>query len=489
MGRWGGTVTQGCATHGWSARKSERMDDHEWFARSWVDPDSFAAPDSPYGGGGPGGFSHRQPLGSVPTPYTQGTAGVSAESDPVGFATRYAKRKVRAFFEDVVSAPTWDRLQYLAEVILGPYSFGIGVSVGLVKSPISDVVGILDLQKTFILADLYDRIQEYRSGNPLAILALGGPFSSVRLTAAGLLALGVLKMEDLKEAHATREKIKEELTEILRNPVAFLGALPGKIRDEYVAKWRVFQQLSRQSDLESQFKAGVMFGELLAEVILTLAGVVSGVGTAASIASKLPKLSRIANVFKRGRAGIHPGTGDAPSAKAPAPSPKSAPAAQPAPKLETRPPNEPVPAKPKKILASDLQKIDANGVKAERVREGSNGKVAIIGRSMDSYVFPYAAELEKHGYAVETFSGDLVPKGVWDEFKAAIEAKKLATGKPNVKLDDAEVAQTRMYQANEAWAQKLADDGYTVVDVGAPPGSKPSAFYEMEKATIFGDKP
>ena len=46
-----------------------------------------------------------------------------------------------------------------------------------------------------------------------------------------------------------------------------------------------------------------------------------------------------------------------------------------------------------------------------------------------------------------------------------------------------------MFQENQAWAQKLADQGYTVVDVGDPGGEGASDFYDMEKQILFGDPP
>src|SRR5688572_19405322 len=53
-----------------------------------------------------------------------------------------------------------DQLMRMAEAALGPSSFGLGVCVGMAKNPIDGVVGLLELQKTFVLADLYDRMSE-----------------------------------------------------------------------------------------------------------------------------------------------------------------------------------------------------------------------------------------------------------------------------------------------------------------------------------------
>ena len=57
--------------------------------------------------------------------------------------------------------------------------------------------------------------------------------------------------------------------------------------------------------------------------------------------------------------------------------------------------------------------------------------------------------------------------------------------KPNRVPDDA-IPNSEMFQENEAWAQKLRDQNYTVVDVGDPSGQGPSAFYSMEQRILFG---
>ena len=129
---------------------------------------------------------------------------------------------------------------------------------------------------------------------------------------------------------------------------------------------------------------------------------------------------------------------------------------------------------------STLQNSQFNGVKADRVRPGTNGKVAVIGRSMDKAVMPYTAGLQKE-QNVETFSGDKISPGAqleWSNLK-----KQYA---PNPIPEDV-VKNSQMFQENKAWTQKLADQGYTVVDVDNPSGEKASPFYEMEKQTLFGD--
>lgn len=138
------------------------------------------------------------------------------------------------------------------------------------------------------------------------------------------------------------------------------------------------------------------------------------------------------------------------------------------------------PATPKDPLAAQLEGSEFNRVKADRVRPGSNGKVAVIGRSMGRAVGPYADGLNKAGYDVETFSGDKISPAAQAEWESLKDAYA-----PNP-IPESVLPKTEMFQENQAWAQKLADQGYTVVDVDNPGGQGPSPFYEMEKTTLFG---
>lgn len=131
--------------------------------------------------------------------------------------------------------------------------------------------------------------------------------------------------------------------------------------------------------------------------------------------------------------------------------------------------------------ATELGNSRYGGVKAVRVRPGANDKVAVIGRSMDETVGPYTNGLQEEGYNVETFSGDKISPGAQAEWKML--KKKYA---PEQIPEDV-VRDSQMFQENQAWAKKLKDQGYTVVDVGNPGAQKSSPFYETEKEILFGD--
>lgn len=170
----------------------------------------------------------------------------------------------------------------------------------------------------------------------------------------------------------------------------------------------------------------------------------------------------------------------APGEEETAPPPKAKPEAK-APKRAAEQEPSKKTALTKDPIAAELEGSEFNGVKADRVRPGTNGKVAVVGRSMSGAAEPYAQGLKAGGYDVETFSGDKISSSAqaeWEHLKDYYSPDR---------IPDNVVPSTQMFFENQAWAQKLADQGYTVVDVDNPGGQSASPFYEMEKATLFGD--
>jgi hypothetical protein len=196
-------------------------------------------------------------------------------------------------------------------------------------------------------------------------------------------------------------------------------------------------------------------------------------------------LAKMASKFARGGAATEEGAAGGPGAAAAedaAPKPPSSPK-PPKPKLTDEPEPPPGPKKPPvppDPIAAKLEDSVFNGVKADRIRPGTSGKVAVIGRSMDNAVGPYSKGLDGAGFKPETFNDDQISsaaKAQWNELKKQYYPAK---------IPDDQLKNSLMFQENQAWANKLADKGYTVVDVDNPSGEKASLFYEMEKQTLFG---
>ena len=145
-------------------------------------------------------------------------------------------------------------------------------------------------------------------------------------------------------------------------------------------------------------------------------------------------------------------------------------------------------ASTKKIAnPSKLSEFEVQGLKAQRIHPGSNNKVAVIGRIMGNKDFPgvrdYSKALSSHGYDVEIFDDAFISNAAKREF-----AQLTAGGR---RLTNQELLQTKMFTENKAWAKKLVNEGYTILDLGNPYPKHQgfSPFYAMEKKVIFSGGP
>jgi len=138
------------------------------YSVSWLNPGQFAHPNSPMGGSGPGHFRTPGPLGMDGSPSAQlhPQAPAARHMDLNSLRTAADTRKTDTHLLGLIGAGHWDQLQHAGEALLGQKSFGLGVCVGIVKNPLGGVVSLLQLQKTFILADLHDRINRPFPGGP-----------------------------------------------------------------------------------------------------------------------------------------------------------------------------------------------------------------------------------------------------------------------------------------------------------------------------------
>ncbi|MEO7384301.1 MAG: hypothetical protein ABIU18_05145 [Novosphingobium sp.] len=130
-----------------------------------------------------------------------------------------------------------------------------------------------------------------------------------------------------------------------------------------------------------------------------------------------------------------------------------------------------------------LEDLALAGSKPVRVLQGTNGKTAVIGRSMGDGSAPgvrsYAKAFENQFGPIETFDGPVISSG------AKREWADLTSG--GQRLTDSEIKETLLYKENVAWSENLKAKGYTILDLGDPAMQDASAFYEIEKKVIFGD--
>jgi hypothetical protein len=181
----------------------------------------------------------------------------------------------------ILRAADWPELKRWAEVALGPSSFELGVCCGIVENVAGSVIGLLDLLKTFILAGLYARARQGLPwwdvvGLPEYLVAKGAE-----------LVLGA----ELKKAHDTCEALMRQVMYVVKHPREFLKTTKDNYLRQYTQKWELFQRLSVQTDLTSQFRAGEIFGEVLLDVIM----LVLTAEAAVKLAAKIPELVKLAD--------------------------------------------------------------------------------------------------------------------------------------------------------------------------------------------------
>ncbi|GAA0873424.1 hypothetical protein GCM10009117_25710 [Gangjinia marincola] len=135
------------------------------------------------------------------------------------------------------------------------------------------------------------------------------------------------------------------------------------------------------------------------------------------------------------------------------------------------------------------------GKPIKQIRQGNNGKTAIIGRKMDGHVNTVAEELSSQGKQVEVFNDtyqagktfDIDGKAhTWQDL--ADDFNDLSKYSRNEKgwIIDSDLHNTVMYKANKQWADKLIEEGFEVLDMGYPTGvNSESIFYNMELGIIF----
>jgi hypothetical protein len=172
----------------------------------------------------------------------------------------------------LLGAKTWDELHHIANKLLGPESFFLGACCGIVVNLGEMAFGLLDLLKTFILAGLYEKLH-----GPLGVDAFEP--SSVMLRFARPVFDKILGKQ-MNDAVRKVRALISGIGKIIKEPGKFLGALWTSSKDEYVTKWHRYEQLVSTGRAVDQFRAGELAGEVLAQVVLTVLALISGVGAA-----------------------------------------------------------------------------------------------------------------------------------------------------------------------------------------------------------------
>jgi len=142
--------------------------------------------------------------------------------------------------------------------------------------------------------------------------------------------------------------------------------------------------------------------------------------------------------------------------------------------------------------AGSVFKVGDNiaGFFVNRIKNGTNGKIAIVGRKM-SPVETVGNSLATEGKQIELFNTSFQKDNIfkidgvdktWGDITSDFNNLKKQYGT----IPDNILQNSLMYKANLVWAEKIKTQGYTIIDLGNPTNEiAQSVFYNMEVQTIF----
>lgn len=309
-----------------------------------------------------------------------------------------------ALLDDLIKATDINALKETIQLLLGPHCFSMGIIAGFTSEVITTIVDLLNLVKTFVLADLYDLYIGLGKGQlvvgdflflPIPLSPIG---SRVQRELVAKLA-GTFFKERLSKAAEERDALILEVTKILEDPKLFFELFLENLWAKYERDWQEYMFHKSTGTLEGQFRAGMIVGQLLFDIvnlILTVVPIAQGVGVAitaastaarqAGIAAKMPRLLRLAQSLKgmlsrpagvpRGVRAVE-GGGGAPSASPSIPDPRPA-APRPGPRSAAPPPEPlPPPGKPRMSPYGDLTAEEL--AKLQRVAAEIGEPVDVVG--------------------------------------------------------------------------------------------------------------
>ena len=126
---------------------------------------------------------------------------------------------------------------------------------------------------------------------------------------------------------------------------------------------------------------------------------------------------------------------------------------------------------------NSIEELAELSVNAVRIRQGTNGKYALVGRGMGQLKANQAI-LKEYGINAVILDKQ-IPLKIRRELKYALENN----------VNSEQLKQLEFYEFNRKWAERLREKGYTVIDTGDPLGLSeeygPSVFYDLEESILF----
>jgi len=229
---------------------------------------------------------HPGPIGRGPT---LTSSSVATAHEPASIVNQLLKQ--------LRNATSGEELQRIVVAILGPQCFSAGVIVGIGVDIVLSAKDLIGLVVTFALADLHD----LRTGE-ISLWRYAEPTTVSRLLSAKL--AGVFFGDVLREAAVERDALLKELADALQNPKALFEGMADGVIESYKKDWQEFNVQMNAGTLEGRFRAGMILGELLVDVLGLLTGVVGAAKAGVKLTTKLPRLVKYARSIKlkpRGR--------------------------------------------------------------------------------------------------------------------------------------------------------------------------------------------
>lgn len=188
------------------------------------------------------------------------------------------------------TASTWIDTRSATGSLLGGGSFTAGVIAGMGKNLVTSVVEVVALFKTLALAEYYQARHApgfwERLGHAAAFALMDAPS----------LAMGAgrhFQVDDheARQAFEDREILFKTVTHAFEHP----GDVLHEITAQQLAKYEEFKGCMARHTLAGDFNAGMLFGELLLDVLL----IIDGATAVARIATKVPGLLRLSSKLEK----------------------------------------------------------------------------------------------------------------------------------------------------------------------------------------------
>jgi RHS repeat-associated protein len=250
------------------------------------------------------------PLGTTTNPGTcdTGTLAMTHSSVPGSLcasrpSTTQIEHHAMQAAHRLSAAANWIDTSGAVVALVGDKSFTAGVAAGMVKNLAAGVYELAQMLRMFGMADYYELKHQ------------GGFWAQVRYVTSPSMPLGMAMMTaDLfwpdfdakaREAYEQREALIKTVIYAFEHP----GEMFAKIGNEQKAKYEEFKGYRARRTLSGEFHAGMLFGELLLDVLMILDGVAAIAKIAAKIPGLLKMLPRLQKLAPELRAALKVGGG------------------------------------------------------------------------------------------------------------------------------------------------------------------------------------